>query len=171
MPLAQLDPTGLVLTPAVITADALNMEPGHGPELLAVPPSTDVFAAATPSSVTGISPELRRRTGRPVRKPTAKRLVAAAAVGVLLSCLGAMPFVLGHPLPVGTLFTLGLVGIQALRRHYILQRLLAPPVVALFFAFGFPLILAPFPAEVRYVFFLVMIGAAVVLYEWAMDGL
>jgi len=133
----------------------------------AVPPSTDLFVAASPSS----PPKLQRRLGTPERKPTAKRLVVAAAAGVLLSYLGAMPFVLGHPVPVGTLFTVGLVGLQALRRHYILQRLLAVPVVALFFAFGFPLLLTPFPAEVRYVFFLVMIGAAVAIYEWAMDGL
>jgi hypothetical protein len=138
-------------------ADVFNMGPAPAPELLAVPPSRPE--------------QRRRRIGTAERKPTAQRLVVAAAAGVLLSYLGAMPFVLGHPLPVGTLFTLGLVGIQALRRHYVLQRLLAPPVAALFFAFGFPLLLTPFPTEVRYAFFLVMIGAAVAIYEWAMDGL
>ena len=148
------------------------MGPGTEPELLVDPPSTDLFVAEPTASVPErVRPEPRRRTRMHERRPTAKRLVVAAAAGLLLSYLFDMPFVLGHPLPVGTLFTLGLVGIQALRRHYILQRLLAPPVVALFFAFGFPLILAPFPAEVRYVFFLVMIGAAAAIYEWAMDGM
>ena len=74
----------------------------------------------------------------------------------------------GVALPVGTLFASGLVGLQALRAHRTLQQLLRPPVTALFFAFGFPLLLAPFPPDVRYVFYLVMIGATVALYEWNM---
>jgi len=158
--------TGLLVSG--VAADGFTVAPV--PEPLAVAPSTDLFSAEPASAAAGKSAP-RRRTGAPERKPTAKRLVVAAVAGVVLSYLGAMPFVLGHPLPVGTLFTLGLVAVQALRRHYVLQRLLAVPVVALFFAFGFPLLLTPFPAEVRYVFFSVMVGAAVAIYEWAMDGL
>jgi hypothetical protein len=145
------------------------MEPT--PELLAVPPSTDLFSAADPVAA-GDTFEAPQAVDVRARTPTARRLVVAGATGLLLAHLFDMPFLPGGGTPaVGTLFVLGLVAIQALRRHSILQRLLGPPVAALFFAFGLPLILAPFAPHVRYVFFLLLIGGATAVYEWALDGL
>jgi hypothetical protein len=147
------------------------MSPGPEPELLTVPPSTDLFGAAAPTPVAAAQPEPGHRAVRHERRPTAGRIVTAAAAGLLLSYLFDMPVAHGHPLPVGTLFALGLVGIQALRGHHVLQQCLVPPVAALFFAFGLPLIMTPFAPHIRYVFFLVMISAAVALYEWSMEGM
>jgi uncharacterized membrane protein YczE len=74
----------------------------------------------------------------------------------------------GFPFPAGTVFVLGVVAIHAVRSRRILQASVFPPVAALFFAIGLPLIVTPFAPLVRYVFFLVLIGAAVALYKWVM---
>jgi hypothetical protein len=73
----------------------------------------------------------------------------------------------GLPFPAaGVAFALGMIGIQLVRSRRGLQQLLLPPVAALFFTFGLPLLLTPFAVHVRYVFFVVLIGAMVALYEW-----
>jgi hypothetical protein len=141
------------------------------PELLAVPASTDLFSAADPRAAGKDTFDPLQPIDVRARTPTAKRLVVAGATGLLLAHVFDMPFLPDCAPPVGTLFVLGLVTIQALRRHSILQRLLGPPVAALFFAFG------PRSSSRRSrrtsarSFFLVLIGAAVAIYEWAMDGL
>jgi hypothetical protein len=149
-----------------------NMEPGA--EWLAVPPNSDLFSVE-PASSAADEPVPRRREGASAPRPTAARLVVAGVVGLFVAWLFGMPLLpnsstalVGVALPVGTLFASGLVGLQALRARRTFQQLLRPPVAALFFAFGFPLLLAPFPPDVRYVFYLVMIGATVALYEWSM---
>lgn len=92
----------------------------------------------------------------------------------MIAWLLGMPFfpiaatsLAGVPLPPGTLFALGMVGLPALRAHRLLQQCLRALVSAVFFAYGLPLILAPYPAGWRFVFCLAMTGVVLALYEWA----
>lgn len=84
-------------------------------ERLTVPPSSDLFSAAH-SPVAGA--ELRVRPGASAPGPTPKRLVVAGVVGFFVAWLFGMPLLptsstalVGVPVPVGTLFAFGLVGL------------------------------------------------------------
>jgi hypothetical protein len=108
-----------------------------------------------------------------MERASARRLILAGAAGVAVAYLFAMPFGLaswtaigGVPVPAGTLFTAGLVAMHAARGRRRLHQTLRALVVALFFAYGLPLIVTPFAPAVRVVFYLVLCGAAVALYEW-----
>jgi hypothetical protein len=108
-----------------------------------------------------------------VERASPRRLILAGAAGIAVAYLFAMPFgfapwtaIAGVPVPAGTLFAVGLVGMHAARARRRLHQTLRALVVALFFAYGLPLIVTPFAPAVRLVFYLVLAGAAVTLYEW-----
>jgi hypothetical protein len=136
----------------------------------------DVFGEAAFQRVVS-SGSLRTATTRrrePPR-PTPARLATAALIAAVLAYLFDMPLtwqswvtIGGFPFPAGAVFVVGVVAIHAVRARRTLQVMLFPPVAALFFAIGLPLIVTPFAPLVRYVFFLVLIGSAVALYEWVM---
>ena len=138
----------------------MNEEHAHeAPESLGAPNQTPVLARS--------GSEWRIRA----QGPSGKRLVLAGIGAMVLAYLFDMPLTGASPelpIPTGMLFTAGTVAHQALRQHRALQQLLLPPVVALFFAFGLPLLLTPFAPGVRYVFYLVIAGSAVALFEWSM---
>jgi hypothetical protein len=101
------------------------------------------------------------------------RIIAVAFAAVLIARVFDMPFLHGDaqaggiPVPSGTLFAFGVAAHRSLRRWRVFQQCLLPLVASLFFAEGLPLLLTPFAPTIRYVFFLVVIGSTVALYEWA----
>ena len=122
-------------------------------------------AAAVSSASTSVLSDDARRT---------LRIVGYTLPALLVARLFDMPFLHGDsqaggiPLPSGTLFVLGVGAYWSLRRRRVIQQCLLPIVVALFFAEGMPLLLTPFAPTIRYVFYLVIAGSAVALYEWTM---
>jgi hypothetical protein len=72
----------------------------------------------------------------------------------------------GIPVPSGALLVLGAAAYWSVRRWRVIQQCLLTLVASLFFAEGLPLLLTPFAPTIRYVFYLVVIGSAVALYEW-----
>jgi hypothetical protein len=121
--------------------------------------ATDLFGDAY------IPPVVVRRNPfrlEPVRlRPTPVRLVGAFAAGVLLSYLFDIWF------PWNVLYVAGAVASQATRGRRRLQLTVGVATTALFFTFGCPLMFAAFAPPVRYVFFGVIAGSAVALFEWA----
>lgn len=83
-----------------------------------------------------------------------------------------MPFVQGDhqagglPFPSGALLVVLSTGHQLLRGRWRLQQLVFVASATLFFAEGLPLLVTPFAPVIRLVFYGVLIGSAVVLYEW-----
>lgn len=119
------------------------------------------------------TPQTVDRGGSQLSRPTLPRLIAGGVGGALIAFVFGMPFfpspstpLAGVPTPVGALFALGTIALPALRSHRLLQQLLRAVVVALFLAYGLPLLAAPFPADWRFVFFLAMTGTVLALYEW-----
>jgi hypothetical protein len=101
------------------------------------------------------------------------RVIGYTFPALLIARLFDMPFFHGDaqsggiPLPSGTMFVLGVAAYWSLRRWRVIQQCLLPLVASLFFAEGLPLLLTPFAPTIRYAFFLVLVGSAVALYEWA----
>jgi hypothetical protein len=91
---------------------------------------------------------------------------------LLVARLFDMPFLHGDaqaggiPVPSGTVFVVGVAAYWSVRRWRVIQQCLLPLVASLFFAEGLPLLLTPFAPTIRYVFFFVVVGSTVSLYEW-----
>jgi hypothetical protein len=109
--------------------------------------------------------------------PTPLRIAGGGAAGLLVAMVLGMPLfpsattpLAGVPLPVGALFTVGMVGLPLLRPHRLLQQSLRAFVSALLFAYGLPLLAAPFPPDWRFVFYLSMTSVVLALYEWSVPG-
>ena len=137
------------------------------------PPPVDLFGQAPPVDAS-LPYAPNRLAWRPPVRPTPTRLIVGGVSGGLIAWLFGMPFFpststsfAGVPLPVGTLFAIGMIGLPGLSTRRALQQCLRAVVAALFFAYGFPMFVAPFPPELRVVFYLGMSSTVLALYEWA----
>jgi hypothetical protein len=99
--------------------------------------------------------------------------MGALVASVFAAYLTDMPFTHGDhqagglPFPSGLLLVALSTAHQFLRGRRGLQQVALPAALALFFAEGLPLLVTPFAPWIRLVFYGVIIGSAVALYEWA----
>ena len=109
-------------------------------------------------------PNFRAKPPREWPEPEPPGLVGLAVVGVLAASLARL-FDMGFAF--GALFAAGCVATRAARNHRRVQQTLRPLTVALFLTYGPVTIATPFPPSWRFVFYGVIAGSAVCLYEWA----
>lgn len=125
-----------------------------------VPRPIDIFGdAATP-----------RVVGAPI--PRWQRTVRPRAGGRVIAAAGLAAAGLGYAFDLRNLvlvvFVLGVAETYALRPYRKAQCVLGTAVAATFFTYGLPLILTPFALHIRFVFYAVIVGSTVALYEWLM---
>jgi len=111
-------------------------------------------------------PDVRVKPPREWPEPEAPGLLGLAVVGLLGA---ALAYLFDTGLEYGALFAAGCAATRAARNHRRIRRTLGPLTAALFFAFGMPTVVSPYPPTVRYVFFAVLIGSAVALYAWSAE--
>ena len=126
-----------------------------------VPRTTDIFGDAVVAPVVGVPIPHWQRANRP---HAGRRVLLAAGLAAAL---------LGYAFDLRNLvlvvFVLGVVATYALRPYRKAQCVLGTAVAATFFAYGLPLIVTPFAVHIRFVFYAVIVGSTVALYEWLMS--